>query len=178
MSKEVSPDKPLTDNERIFALEWLKDRNGSRAYKFAYKSCKSDGTAKTNASKKLSKANVRAFIKKRLKKLEEKLEISAERVLQEYAKIAFVDPTIFYDENDNLKPLSKLPKHAAAAISEFSQFFVGPHQRIKKIKLVPKDKALQALAEYLNLFKSGDDEPGGGKGVHIQVLINNKETKK
>ena len=53
----------LTKNQQIFVDEYLIDLNGTRAYKEAYKRCKSDNTARTTASRLLANANIKGYIK-------------------------------------------------------------------------------------------------------------------
>lgn len=160
MAVKKSPLKKLTPNEKIFINEWLIDRNGTRAYKVAFKRCGSDQTAAVNASKKLRKANVAAYIEHRLGKLAKKTEVTAERVIREYAKLAFLDPTEFFDDKDNLLPISKLPKDIAAAIGGFDQVSrtMGSGvdteiEHTKKIKIIDKKGALDSLARHLGLFE-------------------------
>lgn len=160
--------RKLTPNEKIFADEWLIDRNGVRAYKVAYKSCKSDEAAAVGAHKKLRKANINTYIQTRLDVIAKKCEITTERVLKEYAKIAFLDPQQLFDDDGNLLPIQEIPKEVAAAIGGLD---VSQRQRqggeeelwetIKKIKLIDKKGALDSLARYLGLFEKDNKQKGG-----------------
>jgi len=57
--------KLLKPAQRHFADEWLIDHNGTRAYKAAYASIRSDTTAKAAASRLLTNVNVDAYIQAR-----------------------------------------------------------------------------------------------------------------
>ncbi|WP_420735324.1 terminase small subunit, partial [Enterococcus faecalis] len=46
---------------QVFADEWLIDMNGTRAYKVAYPNIKKDTTARVNASRLLTDANVKQY---------------------------------------------------------------------------------------------------------------------
>lgn len=52
----------LTGPQQVFCDEYLKDRNGSRAYKVGYPNVKSDDVARAAASRLLTLVNVSAYI--------------------------------------------------------------------------------------------------------------------
>ncbi|MDX8416571.1 terminase small subunit [Absicoccus intestinalis] len=56
----------MTEKQMLFAEEYLKDLNATRAYLSVYKNVKSDRVASACASKLLAKANVKAYIDDRL----------------------------------------------------------------------------------------------------------------
>jgi phage terminase small subunit len=70
----------MTDKQLKFCNEYLKDFNGSRAYKATY-SCKTDETAYVNASRLLRNAKVAQYIEERKKKQQEKAIITQEMIL-------------------------------------------------------------------------------------------------
>jgi phage terminase small subunit len=79
----------ITEKQKRFADEWLVDLNGTRAYKVAYPSVKKDETARVNASRLLTNANVKTYIQERQKEREKRTEITQDSVLRELALIAF-----------------------------------------------------------------------------------------
>jgi len=79
----------ITEKQKRFADEWLVDLNGTRAYKAAYPSVKKDETARVNASRLLTNANVKTYIQERQKEREKRTEITQDSVLRELALIAF-----------------------------------------------------------------------------------------
>ena len=79
----------ITEKQKRFADEWLVDLNGTRAYKVAYPSVKKDETARVNASRLLTNANVKTYIQERQKEREKRTEITQDSVLHELALIAF-----------------------------------------------------------------------------------------
>jgi phage terminase small subunit len=113
-SKDLAPQ--LTNNQRIFCDEYLIDRNGARAYKAAYKSCKKDSTARANACALLTNTNISNYIDARLKTLSDKAGVKAERVLKEEARIALSDIRLLFDDNIPIAP-SDLPEDVARALS-------------------------------------------------------------
>ncbi|WP_305153940.1 terminase small subunit [uncultured Clostridium sp.] len=72
----------LTDKQIIFANEYLVDLNATRAYKKAYPKVKKDSAARANASKLLTKANVKKYIDEQLKKIEDKSIADAIEVMK------------------------------------------------------------------------------------------------
>ena len=56
----------MTEKQMLFAEEYLKDLNATRAYLSVYKNVKSERVASACASKLLTKANVKAYIDDRL----------------------------------------------------------------------------------------------------------------
>jgi phage terminase small subunit len=70
----------LTDQQRLFCLEYLKDHNGKQA---AIRAGYSEKTAEVQASRLLSNVKVSAFIQEKQSKVEKKLELSAEKILRD-----------------------------------------------------------------------------------------------
>ena len=63
VKKEIKEDTPLTVSQKLFCEEYSKTGNGLQSYLKAYTTCKKDETAKTNASRLLSYANVKKYIR-------------------------------------------------------------------------------------------------------------------
>lgn len=59
----------MTEKQMLFCEEYLKDMNGSRAYKAAYPNVKKDTSARVCASQLLTKTNVKEYIAKRLEQI-------------------------------------------------------------------------------------------------------------
>lgn len=78
----------LTEKQKRFCENYYKDFNGSRAYKEIYK-VKIGTVARTNASRLLTNANVKAYLESLKTKLAELSGISPLTILNEYKKIAF-----------------------------------------------------------------------------------------
>lgn len=72
MSEDMNvEDIQLTEKQKIFCIEYLKDMNGTRAYKFAYPHIKNDNTAAAAASRLLRNVNVKKYIELKMKEIEE-----------------------------------------------------------------------------------------------------------
>lgn len=70
----------LNDKQKVFVAEYIKDFNGTRAYKAAYPSCKDD-TARTNASKLLANTNIQAAIKEKADERLNEIDIDTKYII-------------------------------------------------------------------------------------------------
>ena len=142
--------KKLTDNQRAFCNEYLIDLNATRAYKVAYKTCKKDDTARANASRLLTKANIKAYIDERMREREKRTEVTQDKVVKELAKIGFSNIADFATtdgQSVNIKPTDLIDKNKIGAISSIKQ-----GQNGIEIKLYDKIKSLELLGKHLGIF--------------------------
>lgn len=72
----------MTDKQQIFADEYLKDLNGTRAYKVAYPNVKKDSVAATNAARLLRNAKVKKYIDEQLEIMHNERTADAQEVLE------------------------------------------------------------------------------------------------
>lgn len=72
----------MTEKQKRFCDEYLIDLNGTRAYKAAYPSVKSDHTAAVNAGRLLTNADVRAYLDERLEALHNAKTADAAEVME------------------------------------------------------------------------------------------------
>lgn len=79
MKKELNP------KQKLFCIEYLKDFNGTRAYKTAY--WWSDNVAKVNASRLLTKANIQDFLWDKAKRKLDKAEMWVDYVLEKLQQV-------------------------------------------------------------------------------------------
>jgi len=151
------PGQPLTEQQEKFALEYLVDLNARQA---AIRAGYSEKTAASQASRLLTNVNIQKLISEGRKKLAHKTEITVERILTEYARIAFMDIRDAYTADGKLKPIQDMPKDVAAAISgiDFEAMFDGSGEDktrvgdLVKIRLSDKTKALDSLSRHLGMF--------------------------
>lgn len=117
LPEEMGYDTCELDDPRheLFCREYAVHKNGTKAYLKAFPGCKSS-TARANSSDLLTKADIVTRIREIRRERMEKLEISHERILQELAKLAFLDPRAFYREDGSLLPISEMDPDAVAAL--------------------------------------------------------------
>lgn len=151
----------LAPKQKTFVDEYLIDLNATRAYKVAYPKVRKDETARANSSRLLTNANIKAYIEERMKDREKRTEITQDRVLKEYAKIAFFNPKKLFNENGQPKDITELDDDTAAVIAGLKvndvyegfgedRTFIG---YLKEYKLTDKKGALDSLARHLGMFK-------------------------
>lgn len=72
----------MTKKQKIFADEYLIDLNATRAYRVAYPSVKKDETARANASRLLTNANVKKYVDDRLEEIHNEKTADAREVME------------------------------------------------------------------------------------------------
>jgi phage terminase small subunit len=104
-----------------------------------------------------------------------RVDLTAEQVLRELARIGFSDVRSLFDENDNLRPIHSLDDHTAATISRVEQDAlysgVGKNRKqighTKKVKLWDKVNALRTLAQHLRLLEPDEQD----RKRPLQIII-------
>jgi phage terminase small subunit len=146
---------PLTPKQQRFVTEYLTDLNATQA---AIRCGYSERTAKSQGSRLLTDADVAAAIAAKQERRLEKLELTAERVLEELARIAFVDPRRLFTDAGTLRPISELSADDAAAIAQLDVLKQnvtagdGVMDTVHRIKFVEKIRALELLAKHFALL--------------------------
>ena len=79
----------LTEKQKRFCEEYIMEWNGVKAYKTAYKSCKSDAAARANASRLLTNANIKKYLAELSKDIQKQVGISKLMVAKELKRLAF-----------------------------------------------------------------------------------------
>lgn len=144
--------KGLTAKQRMFVAEFLVDRNGTQA---AVRAGYSEDTAYSIAHRLLRKDEIKAAIDKAESMRAERLEITADRVAVELARISFADlREITYVKDGKLycKDTDALTDEQAAAIAELIPTPAGV-----RVRLHPKAQALDQLGKILGLHRTAID---------------------
>lgn len=139
----------LNPRQRAFAVEYVKDRNGAQA---AIRAGYSRRGANVHGTRLLANASVAAEVARLSAEIEEQSMVTAVRVRQEYAKLAFFDPRKLYDESGNLKPIGDLDDDTAAAITGVDVVVIGEGMTLRKVRFDNKKGALDSLARHLGMF--------------------------
>lgn len=160
----------LTPKQSRFVEEYLIDLNATQA---AIRAGYSVKTAKSIGQRLLTFVDVQKAIQGAQKKLSERTKITQERVLQEYARIAFLDPRKLFDEHGELLPITSLDAEVAAAIGGLDVVISrtgdkSTTEETKKIKLIDKKGALDSIAKHLGMF-TDKVEVTGANGAPVQV---------
>lgn len=166
--------KKLTPKQEMFCKEYIIDFNATRA---AIAAGYSKKTASETGYENLRKPQIIEHINKLSKKHTDKLEITVDRVLQEYARIAFLDPAELVDESGNLLPLHELPedvRRAVGGLDIVSSYNKNTEERETKhrLKILDKGKALESLSRYLGLYEADNTQKSSVGEALLEKLIN------
>ena len=159
----------LTPKQQRFVAEYLVDLNATQA---AIRAGYSAKTAVKIGSENLRKPDVAAAIASKQAKRADRVEISADRVLREVARIAFGDIRALYRADGGLKKIDELDDDAAAMLAGVDEVemqggaAIGGEEGVahvpmytKKVKLWDKPAALEKLMKHLGLYQL-DNEQG------------------
>lgn len=160
--------KKLSDRDQQFVNEYLVDFNAAKAAKRA-----GHTTQKSKGWQIKRRKAITAAIEKAIAERSKRTQITADRVLREYARIAFADIRSFAKGRQgasDLEAVAALSDDDAAAVSEFSG---APDGKGLKVKLHDKKRALDALARHLGLFikKQEPVESPSARAERIRELI-------
>jgi len=167
----------LTPKQAKFVQEYLIDLNATQAYQRAGYTARGHA-AEANAYRLLRNAEVTAALQAERHRLAATLQITPERVLQEYARLAFADlrrVASWDTEGVHFHDSAVLADQDAAAIAEVHEDTrivsteQGEIRTVKKrLKMHDKKGALDSLAKHLKLF-SDDTTPLPDVHVHVHT---------
>lgn len=149
----------LEPRQQRFVDEYLIDLNGTQAYMRAEPGT-TEKSARTLASRMLAKVNVQKTIAAERAKTAAKLELTRERALAEYAKLAFFDMRQAYHDSGALKLPHELDEVTAAAIAGYETVEMdgggkdAPPLQVRKVKWADKRAALDSIMKAQGWNKS------------------------
>jgi phage terminase small subunit len=142
----------LTKKQKRFCDEYLIDLNATQA---AIRAGYSNDTANEIGSQNLAKLSVRTYIDKALAERSKRTGINADRVIQELAKIALVNPTDLINAADATIKGGASRDDTAAILSVKVKVIPTQDGDIveREVKMNDKIKALELLGKHLGMFK-------------------------
>ncbi len=148
--------KKLTGKQDLFCREFIIDLNATQA---AIRAGYSKKTAKEIGSENLTKPNIQDCISELRKKTLEQLDISHQRIVEEYAKIAFSDIADYFNDAIRIKEIKEISNTAAirSITIEERTFDSGTSIKIK-ITLWNKKEGLEGLAKHTGFFKADNNQ--------------------
>ena len=162
----------LRPKHALFVAEYLKDLNATQA---AIRAGYATKNANVQGTRLLANASIAASIRERAGKQLERLDISAGRVLEEAARIAFSDVRSVFDDEGNLRPVhewSDAAASAVAAVEVVTRRRPGEEkvvEHVHKVKLWDKVGALDKLMRHMGLLK--DAAAPAGSGVTFTLTL-------
>ena len=159
----------LTPKQCLFVNEYLIDKNASQA------AIRAGYNQEEYGRQLLTKPHVRKAIDFELATEAERLGITRQRVLDEMARVGFLDPAKLLDDEGNVLPLHKMDEGTRAAIAgmDVETIFEGSGEdrcavgHVKKIKIANKLTALEQLAKHLGLFEKDNEQRN--QDIHIHT---------
>lgn len=154
MSKEIK----ITEKQKVFINEYLRDFNGTQA---AIRAGYSPKTARQTAYENLTKPYIRQEISTMLERLYDGLKNDQERILRELAIVGFsrvTDYATITEDDIIIKSEAEIPSELAGAISEI-RIYENKDGVRKILKLHNKIEALKLLGNYHKLFDENYNKP-------------------
>ncbi len=171
--------RKLTPKQEMFVKEYLIDLNATQA---ALRAGYSEKTAYRTGADNLKKPQIQEAIRQAMQKREQRTEITADKVLEEYAKLGFSDVTDYLQvvtervlvghDKETGEPISDISQFVLmkdtkdispeklAAISEVKQHKDGSIS----FKLHDKRGALDSIAKHLGMFTERIEHTGKDGG--------------
>lgn len=158
-------------NQEAFALAIARGNEVAKSYAEVWPGDRKANSLAVKASRMMAKPEVANRIAEIRQALVVKTEITAQRVLEELAKIGFANYGDFIMVDDNGRStvdIKKLSKDQLAAISEMEINTSEDGKQRIKVKLHDKRAALMDIGKHLGMFRD-KIEVSGPDGGAIQV---------
>lgn len=169
----------MTDQQKLFADKYILLNNGTKA---AVAAGYSEKSARSQASQLLALEEIEEYIEKQRAKAMSKTGITIEKVLNEYARIAFFDIREIYapdGEMYNIHQFDDDTAHAIGSIETAEQWEKtegGKYEitgTIKKVKPHDKIRALDSISKHLGIFEKDNRQKDKAATVTIFQLPDN-----
>lgn len=167
----------MNDKQRRFVAEYLIDLNATEAAKRAGYSARS---AYSTAERMLRKAEIQEAIQEAQAKRQIRTNITADRVLQELARIGMSDVRRLFTDSGGLIDPKDWDDDAAAAVASIEVISRGTGEKdadgatkvehVHKVKLWDKNSALEKIAKHLGMFVDRM-EVGGKNGSPVRIIL-------
>lgn len=159
--------KKLTEKEEKFCLKYFETGNGLRSVLDAGYKLK-ETSAGSEAYKLLKKPQIQARLSQLRAKQEKRMEISADRVLKELARVAFVDLTKLYGEDGTLlhpHEIDEDTRRALSGVDVYEEYENEGRKReaigvTKKVKMNDKIRALELIGKHFKMFTEKHEHSG------------------
>lgn len=144
----------MTPKQQRFVEEYLIDLNATQA---AIRAGYSAKTAYSIGEENLNKPDIASAIEERRAVLSEKAEVTQERIVAEFAKMAFYDPaSIAGQPMSGPGDIAALPEEVRRAIVGWGWDKAGNFT----LKLADKNAALTNLGRHLGMFTDKVEQTG------------------
>lgn len=150
----------LSERELLFCEHYLADSNRN-ATQAALSAGYSKKTARNIANQNLAKLHIKKYLDFKTKPMLEKLGVTQERIIAEFASIGFSNITHFLNDDYSMKTVDELDPRSTGAISQIKVKIEksehGGEDKTIEFKVWDKVKALTELAEISGLKKKDSE---------------------
>ena len=163
----------MRDSHKRFAEKYFETLNGSESALYAGYSSK---TSAEQGYQLLKREDIQQYLSELRKKEAKKHNVTKERLIEEYAKIAFFDIRDIYNEDGNLVNIKDLDSKSAGAIASIKSFeeyetdkagnknLIGTN---KEVRVFDKIRALQDLGKHLGLFEKDNEQKKSEVNINL-----------
>jgi phage terminase small subunit len=151
-SEKEKKDSPLSDKQKVFCREYLKDLNASQA---AIRAGYSKVSAGQQSALLMKDPRIAEKIKIGMDKRIDRTHVTIDRVVTELARMAFSDVTEFMEWSENvgkIKDSIELTPDQSACIKEVLIEDRPLKGKKIRVKLVAKEKALELLMRHMGMM--------------------------
>lgn len=134
-------DGRASERDTLFVLEYLVDRNGTRAYKASHPRCRSTNTAAVEASRLLRKPKVQALLREESRARVARLRLDADEAFARVSCVARANICMLLGSDGQPLPVSMWPEEVAMAVRVYRRLPGGGveialHDSMKALELV------------------------------------------
>lgn len=158
-----------------FCQEYMIDLNATQA---AIRAGYSEDTAYSIGSENLSKPDIQLYIQQLQNRAAAAADITMERVLQEYKRLAFFDIRKIYGIDGGLVPIGQLDDDTAAAVVSVKSYEEKTGEEdvevlgtVREVKIADKLKALDSICKVLG-YNAPDKSD-----INLNAAVNWNETR-
>ncbi len=144
----------MTPNQRIFADEYLKDRNATRAYAAAYPRIKNPDVARAAGARLLANVNVSAYVQRRLDEISSAAVADAREILEFHTGVmrGTIKDRMLRFTAKGAQEIDEIPPRMAdriAAARELAKL-IGADRELSPDAVRESNAQMLALAELIN----------------------------
>lgn len=148
----------MTAKQKRFCEEYLIDLNATQA---AIRAGYAPASAADSGSDNMQNREVSAYIKKQMAQRSRRTGVTADRVLEELAKVAFANATDLIDDDGTIK--DNVAREDSAAIATIKVKTIrsrdGEEAVVEReVRMADKIKALELCGKHIGMFGVGEDE--------------------
>lgn len=158
----------MTNKQKRFIEEYLIDFNATQS---AIRAGYSVDTAYQSGAENLKKPQIKSKIEKALAERSRRTGITQDRVIQELARVAFVNFNDVVDENGEIKTDASADDLACVESYKVENgYSINGRFSKREVKLASKLKALELLGKHLGMFSDKFDV-----NMNLPVIISGED---